>query len=335
MRMRLAIPLLVFLLGAVAVVSLGAGPVPIAARRVPGLLLGLEAGPGDEAAATIIRSIRLPRVLLAILVGAALAQSGVVMQGFFQNPMADPYIIGVSAGAALGAALAATLGLDSWFAGLGAMGLSAFGGALLVTGMVYAISMRGGRLPVGMVLLTGIAVGSLASALTSFLIITSGRDLHEILFWIMGSLSASRWDHVRMVWPPIIGAIVLTQFFARDLNIILQGEETAQHMGVEVERVKRILLVVAALLAASAVAVSGIIGFVGLIVPHVMRLIVGPDHRGLFPVSVLGGAILLLAADILARTIMAPAEIPIGIITAVLGCPFFLWLLSRRRDMVG
>jgi iron complex transport system permease protein len=184
-------------------------------------------------------------------------------------------------------------------------------------------------------LLTGVALGSLASALTSFLIITSGRDLHQILFWMMGGLSSRRWDHVQMVWPQIVVAIVLLQFFARDLNLILQGEESAKHLGVDVERVKRILLVLAALLAAAAVSVSGLIGFVGLIVPHLMRLLVGPDHRHLFPASLLGGAVLLVAADILARVLMAPGEIPVGIITALLGCPFFLWLLSRRAEVAA
>lgn len=333
--MRVALPLLALVLAGLMLVSLGVGPVRIGVGRLPYLLFSDDPGAGEATAAVIVRDIRLPRVLLAVLVGAALAQSGAVMQGFFLNPMADPYIIGVSAGAALGAALAAFAGLDFWFLGISGMGMCAFGGALLITALVYGISMRGGRLPVTMVLLTGVALGSLASALTSFVVITSGQDLHEILFWLMGSLSSSRWDHVNMVWPQIVVAIVLLQFFARDLNIILQGEEAAQHMGVDVERVKRILLVLSALLAAAAVAVSGIIGFVGLIVPHVMRLIVGPDHRHLFPVSVLGGAILLVAADILARTLMSPAEIPIGIITSILGCPFFLWLLSRRRDVMA
>jgi iron complex transport system permease protein len=334
-RLRLTVALLTALLAALALLSLCTGPVDIPLTQVLRLVLGDARVDGDAMAATILRDIRLPRVLLAILVGAALAQSGAVMQGFFQNPMADPYIIGVSAGAALGAALASFMALNFWVLGLSATGLCAFVGALLVTGLVYAVSMRGGRLPITMVLLTGVAIGSLASALTSFLIITSGRDLHELLFWLMGSLSSRRWDHVQMAWPQVLAGVVLLQFFARDLNLVMQGEETAQHMGVDVERVKRILLVLSALLAASAVAVSGIIGFVGLIVPHLMRLIVGPDHRRLFPVSVLGGAILLVAADIVARTLMSPAEIPIGIITSLLGCPFFLWLLCRRQDVLA
>jgi len=316
-------------------VSLCSGPVPIPAARVPALLWGRHALPEEAVAATVLRHIRLPRLLLAMLVGAALAQSGAVMQGFFQNPMADPYIVGVSAGAALGASLAARWGLDLWVLGVNGMAACAFLGALLVTAAVYGLSVRGGRLPVTVVLLTGVALGSLASSLTSFLIISSQRDLHQILFWLMGGLAARRWDHVRMAWPPIVAAIVFVQFFARDLNIILQGEETAQHLGVSVEPVKRILLVLSALLAAAAVSVSGLIGFVGLIVPHVVRLLVGPDHRRLFPLSVLGGALLLVAADLVARTVMAPAELPVGIVTALLGGPFFLWLLSRRAEMLS
>jgi len=335
-QMRLTGPLLLGVLGMGMILSLGAGPVTIAPGKVLALFLdGLGWGEGafaGEIEAIIIQDIRLPRVLLAALVGAALAQSGAVMQGFFQNPMADPYIIGVSAGAALGATLAVYLSLDFWFLGISGIGICAFVGALLVTGLVYAISMRGGRLPVTMVLLTGVALGSLASAVTSFLMISSERDLHQIMFWLMGSLSSRRWEHVQMIWPQVVIGIVLLQFFARDLNLILQGEENAQHLGVDVERVKRLLLVGAALLAAAAVAVSGIIGFVGLIVPHVMRMLVGPDHRRLFPASVLGGAILLVGADLLARTLIAPAEIPIGIITSLLGGPFFLYLLSRRRE---
>ena len=335
-EMKFTVPVLLGLLLVGVTLSLGAGPVAIAPGKVLILFLdSLGMGSGEwvgDVEAVIVQDIRLPRVLLAVLVGAALAQSGAVMQGFFQNPMADPYIIGVSSGAALGATLAIFLSIDVWFLGISGVGICAFVGALAVTFVVYAISMRGGRVPVTLVLLTGVAIGSLASALTSFLMISSERDLHRILFWVMGSLSARRWEHVQMVWPQILFGVVLLQFFARDLNLILQGEENAQHLGVEVERVKRILLVTSALLAAAAVAVSGIIGFVGLIVPHVMRLLVGPDHRKLFPASILGGALLMVGADVLARTLIAPAEIPIGIITSVLGCPFFLYLLSRRRD---
>ena len=335
-HMKFTVPFLLALLFAGMILSLGFGPVDIPPGRILEIFFqALGIGSGENAGdvqTIIVRDIRLPRLLLAVLVGAALAQSGAVMQGFFQNPMADPYIIGVSSGAALGATLALYFSVNFWFFGISGVSLCAFVGALGVTFMVYLIAMREGGLPVTMVLLTGVAIGSLAAAITSFLMISSREDLHRILFWVLGSLSSRRWEHVQMVWPQILAGVLFLQFFARDLNLILQGEENAKHLGVDVERVKRILLVLASLLAAAAVAVSGIIGFVGLIVPHVMRLLVGPDHRKLFPASILGGAILMVGADVLARTLIAPAEIPIGIITSILGCPFFLYLLSRRRE---
>jgi len=325
---------LVVVLGLGMVFSLGIGSVDIPAHRVIGLLIdqGESGDPVDETSALILADIRLPRVLLAALVGAALALSGTVMQGFFQNPMADPYIIGISSGAGLGAALAMGIGLDFWFFGLSGIGLLAFAGALAVTLMVYGISLRGGRLPPTVVLLSGIALGAVAGALTSLVMIVAndGADVQRILFWLMGSLASRRWEHVHMVWPQIAFGALFLQYYARDLDMIIQGEEQAQYLGVDVERVKRLLLVGATLLAAGAVSVSGIIGFVGLIVPHVMRLLVGPTHRILLPSAMLGGAILLVGADLLARIVVAPGELPIGIITSLLGAPFFLFLLRRR-----
>ena len=347
-RAALALPVLAMGLTVLSLVSLGTGPVSIPPGQVVQLLLpglatpevegesldaGARGGTAHEAASIIVRRLRPPRVLLAILVGASLGLCGAVMQGFFQNPMADPYIIGVSSGAALGATIALAFAIDFWFIGVHSASLFAFVGALTVTFVVYAVSRRGGRVPTTLLLLTGVAVGSLASATTSLLMITTQTDLHRILFWLLGSFSSRRWEHVHMLWPyALVGAAVL-QFYARDLNVLLQGEENAKYLGVDVERMKRILLVVTALLTAAAVSVSGIIGFVGLIVPHVMRLIVGPDHRRLLPASLLGGAILMVAADMLARILIAPAEVPVGVITAMLGCPFFLYLLSRRRDV--
>ncbi|MDA0335277.1 MAG: iron ABC transporter permease [bacterium] len=330
----LALPLLGALLLALTVVSLGTGPVHVSPGRVLQLLLHGDGGvSADEAAAVIVRQLRPPRVLLAILVGASLGLCGAVMQGFFQNPMADPYIIGVSSGAALGATIALAFSIDFWFLGIHSASVFSFAGALAVTLLVYTVARRGGRVPTTLLLLTGVAVGSLASAATSLVMITGKTDLHRILFWILGSFASRRWEHVHMVWPWALAGGVTLQFFARDLNVLLQGEENAQFLGVDVDRVKRLLLVITALLTAAAVSVSGIIGFVGLIVPHVMRLLVGPDHRRLLPASMLGGAILMVAADMLARTLIAPAEVPVGVITALVGCPFFLYLLSRRRDV--
>ncbi|MGB0605772.1 MAG: FecCD family ABC transporter permease [Candidatus Latescibacterota bacterium] len=292
----------------------------------------------DSAEAVILLEIRLPRVILAVLVGAALAQSGAVMQGLFQNPMADPYIVGVSSGAGLGATVAMSLGLNFWFYGLSGVGLLAFIGALGVTAVVYGISLRGGRMPVTVVLLSGIALGALASSITSYLMVAVRDDLFDtqrILFWLMGSLASRRWEHVHMAWPQIALGALSIQWLARDLNILTQGEEYALYLGLDVERSKRLLLLGASFVAAAAVSVSGIIGFVGLVVPHVIRMWVGPDHRFLLPACMLGGAVLLVNADLLARVLIDPAELPIGIITSLLGCPFFLYLLSRRKEVEG
>lgn len=332
-RLQTLVPVLGLVLAGLMVVSLGSGPVAIPPGRVLEVLMGKDLSATPDV--TIVRDIRLPRVVLAVLVGGMLGLSGAVMQGFFQNPMADPYIIGVSSGAALGATVALSLSLDFWVWGISSVSVFAFVGALGATLLVAGISLRGGRLPVTVVLLSGVAVASLASALTPLLMLMAHADLQRIFYWLMGSLAARRWDHVQMVWPYALGGVVFLQFYARDLNLILQGEEQAQYLGVEVEKVKRILLVVSALMTAAAVAVSGVIGFVGLIVPHVMRLLVGPDHRRLFPASVLGGAILVVGADLLARQLLAPAELPIGVITSLLGCPFFLYLLRRSRESLA
>ncbi len=335
---RASLPLVLLALGAAwalaSAVALSIGPAGVPVTAV-WHALGLGAGQPDAAARAIVVDIRLPRILLAGLVGAALAQSGTVMQGLFRNPMADPYLVGVSAGAALGASVAAFLSLDFWVLGINGLGVCAFVGALLITSVVYAVSSRGGRLPVGLVLLTGVAVSSLAGAATSYLAIASGDDLHRLMFWLMGSLSSRRWDHVRLAWPQIALGMLVVHYYARDLNVILQGEEDARHLGVDVERVKRVLLVASSLLAAAAVAVSGVVGFVGLVVPHCVRLVVGPDHRRLLPASALAGALLLVVADCLARSLAAPAEVPLGVVTALLGAPFFLYLLGSRGQLLS
>jgi len=320
------------LLAGACALSLGTGSAGIPVGQAFGALLGRSDG---SPTATIVHQIRLPRLLLALLVGAALAVAGTAMQGFFQNPMADPYIVGVSSGAALGATLGMVLRLDFWLGGLSATPVFAFAGALATTFLVYALAIRGGRVPVALLLLVGVAVGALTASITSLIMVAGNEDTRLILFWLLGSLSSRRWDHVRMVLPYVLLAGAVIWFYARDLNLMLLGEETAQHTGVEVERVKRVVLTASALLAASAVSVSGIIGFVGLIVPHAMRLLAGPDHRRLIPLSAVAGALLLVVADVLARTIIAPSEIPVGIITSALGCPFFIFLIARRSDTVG
>lgn len=281
---------------------------------------------------TIVVQIRLPRIVLGAVVGAALAAAGTSMQGLFRNPMADPFIIGISSGAALGAASTIILGMIVLRIDPGyTVQLMAFVGALSAVLLVYSVAKMDHRIPVQTLLLAGIAVASFLSALTSFLIYLYARDVFSVLFWLIGSLGASKWDDVATVSPIIvIGALVLT-LYARDLNSILLGEETARHLGVEVERVKKLILVVSSLVTAAAVSVSGIIGFVGLIIPHIMRLIVGPDHRILLPSSALVGGIFLIWCDVIARMVVAPAELPIGIITSLFGAPFFIYLLYRQK----
>ena len=329
-RPALIVPILILLLAGSGLLSLGVGTAEIPLRDVAGILTGEKL---EGPAGTIVRDIRLPRLILGILIGAALAVAGAAMQGVFQNPMADPYIVGVSSGAAFGATIGMVLHIDFWFAGLSATPILAFAGALSVTFLVYALALRGGRVPVTLLLLIGVAVGALAAAGTSFLMILGDEDLRLILFWLLGSLSSRRWDHVQMILPYVTFGIAVIWAYARDLNLLLLGEETAHHTGVEVEGVKRMVLGASALLAAAAVSVSGLIGFVGLVVPHLVRLVVGPDHFRLIPVSALAGALLMVLADILARILAAPSEIPIGIITSALGCPFFLFLLSRKSNV--
>ncbi len=278
---------------------------------------------------TIIFQIRLPRIILGILVGAALGVAGATMQGLFKNPIADPYIIGISSGAALGATMAIVFGLDEL--GLYTLPSMAFISATAAIFLVYNIASVGGKLPVGTLLLAGMAVSLFLSAITSFMMYISGEKLHGIFFWLMGGLWSSSWDHVWITLPLVFVGTTVIYIFARDLNVMLLDEEPAQHLGIDVERLKKIMIISASLITASAVAVSGIIGFVGLIIPHIMRILVGPDHRILLPCSALIGGTFLVWADTLARTIIAPTEIPVGIITALFGAPFFIYLLRKRK----
>jgi iron complex transport system permease protein len=323
-------------LGAVALgsVSLPLNEVArILAHAVPGL--GRNVIPNwPDAHETIILSLRLPRVLLAAAVGAALSVAGGAFQGLFRNPMADPYVIGVSSGAALGAALALTAHPAVTAIGLSGVPLAAFGGALITVSAVYGLSRLGREVPIGNLLLTGVAAGAFLSAMVSLVIVFGRNHLDEIVYWLMGSLAGRGWAHLGTALPYLaLGGTTLI-LLSRDLNALLLGEEEAAHLGVRVERTKGIILAAGSLLTAAAVATCGVVGFVGLVVPHIARLVVGPDHRVLLPVSALAGSLLLVAADLVARLAVRPGELPVGVVTALIGGPFFLYLLGRSRSGV-
>ncbi len=289
---------------------------------------------GDSTYQWVFWDVRIPRVLMAALVGAALACAGTAMQAVFRNSMADPFVIGVSSGAALGAAAA---GLIGWTVVLGAFAspVLAFVTALASVFVVYTLGSFKGKVYVDSLLLSGVAVAAFLGALVSFLIYFARQEYHQILFWLLGSLSLASWDKVLvLLFPVVIGVIVIVRY-GRDLDALLLGEETAHNLGSNPEALKKQVLGVAALVTAAAVAFSGVIGFVGLIVPHMTRLVVGSNHRLLVPAAALSGAIFLIWADTIARSVFAPTELPVGIITALCGGPFFLYLLrrsSRERE---
>lgn len=278
---------------------------------------------------SVIYFIRLPRVVVAALVGAALAVSGAVMQGMFGNPLADPGIIGVSSGAALGAVLAIALGLTY---NMYIMPAFAAVGALVAVGITVMMASRNGKVPLLVLLLAGIAVSMFLSACTAgVLSVINEHQVREYLFWMVGGLDYRRWEHVQLIILPVIVGIGSLCAMAPELNILAMGEETAHSVGVNLVKTRRILLAIASLTTAMAVCVSGNIGFVGLIVPHILRLVVGPDHRLLLPASALGGAIFLVGCDLISRLIISPAEIRVGIVTALVGSPYFLYLLSKAK----
>ncbi|MFH1031536.1 MAG: iron chelate uptake ABC transporter family permease subunit [Chloroflexota bacterium] len=283
---------------------------------------------------TIILDIRLPRVILAGLVGAALATAGATYQGLFRNPLADPYLIGVAQGASLGAIIG-FLTPTSWHGlGVGIVPLFAFIGALTSTAIVYGLARTGKSLPVTTLILAGVALGAFLGSIVSYLIISSGEKMHPIIFWLMGSFSLSQWSDIRLALPYVAVGIGVILLCARPLNVMQLDEEQAQQLGVNVERLKLVLLAAATLITAAAVSFVGTIGFVGIIIPHAVRLIWGADYRFLLPLSFLAGAVFLIAADLIARTVQAPTEIPIGVITALCGAPFFLYLLRRHKRVL-
>jgi iron complex transport system permease protein len=338
-RRAALLPTLAVLLVIVSLAALSLGATGVPAARV---LAVITDALSEHAAATgsdalIILQVRLPRLLLGLLIGAALASSGALMQGLFRNPLADPGLVGVSAGAALAAAATITLG-DAFFVPLigplpfGALPIGAFFGGLLTTLALYVIATRSGRTSIATMLLAGVAFGALSGAFMGMLAyLSDDRQLRDLSFWSLGSLSGATWTKVAAAAPLILPTLLATPFLARGLNALSLGEAEAFHLGVPVQRVKAVAILLVAVSVGASVACAGMIGFVGIVVPHVLRLIAGADHRMLLPASALLGASLLVVADTVARTAAAPAELPIGILTAAIGAPFFLWLLLRRK----
>jgi len=333
-KWSLALIVLVALLFASIIICLCFGTAYIEPGKVIAILFGNTAGATDSEIA-IIQNVRLPRILLAGVVGACLSIAGVALQGIFKNPMASPSVIGISQGAAFGASLVLVFGF-SIVSGDLAIPVMAFLFAMLTLFIVYMLGRVEGYLPTTTLLLAGIAVGAFFSALVSLLqILAAGGStdtMAQVVFWLMGGLNHANWDQFWVVLMFLIPGFLVLFAFSRDLNAMIVGETHATSLGVDPKTTTKIMFAGAALVTGAAVAFTGIIAFVGLIVPHIMRMVIGPDNRILFPASLLGGAIFLIVTDTVARTIMSPQELPVGIITALLGGPFFLYLLRRKRE---
>ena len=338
----LTLTALVLAMTAVAVLSLATGAVPLGPERVLHILWTGRPGGLDPALArdaTIVLDIRLPRTLVGLTVGAALAFSGALLQGLFRNPLADPALIGVSSGAAFAAALVIVFG-HRFATGPAVLPFqilpaASFAGALITTILLYAVATQRGRTSIATMLLAGVALAALAGAGTGFLsFLSDDRQLRDISFWMLGSIGGSTWTKALAILPMLGCVLAAGPLLARALNALVLGEAEAFHLGIAVERVKRIAIVTVSVAVGAAVSTAGLVGFVGLIVPHVVRMTVGPDHRLLLPASALLGAAFLVLADMVARTIVAPAELPLGIVTALVGAPYFLWRLLRRDTAI-
>jgi iron complex transport system permease protein len=335
--------MLAVLLAAVSLlaVAIGAAGIPLA-RLWPALGLG---GTADPATLTrdqlVLWSIRVPRIAVSAMIGALLALSGTIMQGLFRNPLADPALVGVSSGGALAAAVTIVV-LDNAIAPNAAanafelLPLAAFAGSLVTTLLLYRIASREGRTSVAIFLLSGLAIAALANAGLGLLIfIADDRQLRDVTFWMLGSLGGATWSKAALLLPFVGVSAAAMPFIARGLDVLVLGEAEAFHTGINVERLKVICIVLVSAMTGAAVAICGVIGFVGIVVPHLLRLAIGPGHRLLLPASALFGAALMVFADTFARVLAAPAEIPVGILTASIGAPFFLYVLLRQRALVA
>ena len=289
----------------------------------------------------VLWSIRIPRIAVAAIIGAMLAVSGAIMQGLFRNPLADPALVGVSSGGALAAAATIVISDSAWAANYqflqsSLLPVAAFAGSLLTTIILYKIASREGRTSVALFLLAGLAIAALANAGIGLLVfVADDRQLRDITFWMLGSLSGATWPKAATILPIVLLGLLAIPLIARGLDVLALGESEAFHSGVDVERLKKICIVLVSAMTGAAVSICGVVGFVGIVVPHLLRLVIGPGHRLLLPASALLGAILMIAADTMARVLAAPAEVPVGILTAAFGAPFFLYILLRQRALVG
>jgi iron complex transport system permease protein len=338
----LLFPVLFLFLGAVTIAAMAVGGAGIPLTRIPAAL-GL-AHPVDIAVAErdglVLLSVRLPRIAIAIVIGALLAASGAIMQGLFRNPLADPALVGVSSGGAL--AVAGTIVIGDRMTAQGTslpfavLPIAAFCGSLVTTAILQRLATRGRTTSIAIFLLAGLAIAALANAGIGLLVfVADDRQLRDITFWLLGSLGGATWEKVSLIVPFLLVLLVTIPFIGRGLDLLVLGEAEAFHMGIAVERLKRVAIVMIAAMTGAAVAFAGVVGFVGIVVPHLLRIVIGPGHRKLLPASAILGATLMLAADTAARTIVAPAEVPIGVLTALVGAPFFLMLLLRQRGLAG
>lgn len=326
--------LLLAALLAAAIFSVAAGAVFIPPAAVLGILSGKSSSAWPAVYEVIVLRLRLPHTLLIGLAGAALSGSGAAYQGLFRNPLADPYLIGAASGAGLGAVLAMVLREQGSLTWLGSIPAAAFAGALVTVGIVYLLAYGRAHASTVPLILAGVAISSFATALTSFLMLRSRGELYRAVAWLMGGGTMSGWEPLQAAAPYILVGLALLLTTGHVLNVLQFGEEQAAQMGLAVPRAKLLVVLAASLATAAAVAFSGIIGFIGLTVPHLVRSRWGADYRGLLPLSMLGGAIALLLADLLARLVIAPQELPVGIITALVGGPFFLWVMRRSTQAV-
>ncbi|MNI07625.1 Hemin transport system permease protein HmuU [compost metagenome] len=331
--------IVLLLLSIMLSLSIGTAKLPL--MHIAGILIKNMPGFGDyihvnwlESSEQIIMKVRFPRVVLGILIGASLSVAGAAFQGVLRNPLADPYTLGVSSGASVGAAFLIYFGLQYAVLGQWSIPITAFVTATISLFLVLKLAQIDGKLKMETLILSGVVMQAFLGAIVSFMVSISDQVINEIVFWMMGSLAMRGWSFISVVAPYLAVGFVILISYARSMNLFALGERQAAHLGVHVERTKLVVLVVATMVTAAAVSVAGVIGFVGLIVPHIVRLLVGPDYRLILPLSAIGGGIYVLWADTIARTLLSPTEIPLGVITAFLGAPFFAYLLHKHKKTI-